>query len=129
MINKVIIVGRLGTDPEMRFTPSGTAVTSFTVATSETRNTEEGRKEVTEWHRVVTFNKTAENCNTYLEKGKLVYVEGKLHYRTWEGEDGSKKKATDITANIVKFLSPSGNGGGHHAADDYGNIEPEELPY
>lgn len=104
-LNKVMVIGNVGTDPEMRFTPSGNPVTSFRVATSRSFNTSEGeKKEETEWFTVVTWNKLAENCNQFLGKGRRVYVEGRLHTRSWEGQDGQKRLQIEIIANRVLFL-------------------------
>jgi single-strand DNA-binding protein len=104
-LNKVMIIGNVGTDPEMRFTPNGNPVTSFRVATSRAFNTPEGeRKEETEWFTVVTWNRLAENCNQFLGKGRRVYVEGRLHTRSWESQDGQKRLRTEIIANRVLFL-------------------------
>lgn len=104
-LNKVMIIGNLGSEPEMRFTPSGRPVTSFRVATNRVYTTAEGeRKEETEWFSVVTWAKLAEQCNQFLTKGRLVYVEGRLRTNTWEGQDGQKHYRTEIVANSVRFL-------------------------
>ncbi len=104
-INKVIIVGRLGRDPEVRYTPDGTAVANFSVATSdEWRDKESGEKrERVEWHRVVAWRRLGEICGQYLSKGRLVYVEGKLQTRSWE-QDGVTRYMTEIQASDVQFL-------------------------
>ncbi len=104
-VNKVIIIGRLGRDPEMRYTPDGTAVANFSVATSETwtdKQTGE-KKERTEWHRVVAWRRLGEICGEYLSKGREVYVEGKLQTRSWE-QDGVTRYMTEIQATTVQFL-------------------------
>lgn len=114
-INKVIIVGRLGRDPEVRYTPDGTAITNFSVATSEEwkdKNTGE-KKELTEWHRIVAFRRLGEICGQYLSKGRQVYVEGRLQTRSWE-QDGVKRYMTEIVAKDVQFL------GGRESRDDGG---------
>lgn len=106
-VNKVILIGRLGKDPEMRFTQSGRAVTSFTMATSDywqDQNNE--RQERTEWHRIVTWAKLAETCAKILSKGKLVYIEGRLQTRAWDDKDGNKRYTTEIVANTMQILSP-----------------------
>lgn len=104
MVNKVIILGFLGKDVEMRYTPSGTAVANFSLATSETRN-KDGQKETkTEWHRVIAFGKLAEICGEYLSKGRQVYVEGKIQTRSWEDKEGNKRTTTEILANTVQIL-------------------------
>jgi single-strand DNA-binding protein len=107
-INKVIIVGRLGSDPEMKAVGQGSTVTRLSVATSESWTDKNGQKqERTEWHRVTVWGKLAELCGKYLAKGKQVYVEGKLQTRSWE-DNGQKKYATDIVAQTVQFLSAGG---------------------
>jgi single-strand DNA-binding protein len=110
-INKVILVGNLGKDPELRTTQDGQKVCSFSIATSEAWTDKSGQKqEKTEWHRVTVWGRQAENCAQYLSKGRQVYVEGKLSYRQWDDkETGQKKYATDIIANTIQFLG--GNAG------------------
>jgi len=104
-LNKVMIIGNVGTEPEMRFTPNGNPVTSFRVATNRVYTTPNGeRKQETEWFTVVAWNRLAENCNQFLTKGQRVYAEGRLHTRTWEGQDGQKRSRTEIIANRVLFL-------------------------
>jgi len=104
-LNKVMIIGNLGSEPEMRFTPNGNPVTSFRVATNRVYTTPEGeRKEETEWFSVVAWSKLAEQCNQFLTKGRLVYAEGRLHTRTWESQDGQRHQRTEIIANRVTFL-------------------------
>ena len=110
-LNKVMLIGNVGKDPEMRFTPSGSPVTSFSVATNRTYNTPEGeKKKETEWFSVVAWSKLAELCNQYLTKGKLVYVEGRLQTRTWDGTDGQKHSRTEVVASQVLFLDKGGEG-------------------
>lgn len=113
-VNKVILLGNLGADPEMRYTPGGMAVANFRLATSETRTNKEGQKETkTEWHRVVTFGKLAEICGEYLSKGKQVYIEGKIQTRTWDDKDGNKRYTTEIVANSMQMLGgPRDSSGG-----------------
>jgi len=104
-LNKVMIIGNLGGEPEMRFTPNGNPVTSFRIATNRVYTTSEGeRKQETEWFTVVAWNKLAEQCNQFLTKGRLVYAEGRLRTRTWEGQDGQKHYRTEVIANRVTFL-------------------------
>jgi single-strand DNA-binding protein len=104
-LNKVMIIGNVGTEPEMRFTPNGNPVTSFRVATNRVYTTPEGeRKQETEWFTVVAWNRLAENCNQYLAKGQRVYAEGRLHTRSWEGQDGQQRSRSEIVANRVLFL-------------------------
>ena len=114
-INKAILIGRLGRDPEVRYTPDGTAVANFSIATSEEwkdKGTGE-RKERTEWHRIVAFRKLGELCGEYLSKGRQVYVEGRLQTRSWE-KDGVTRYTTEIVASDVQFLGAkdSANSGG-----------------
>lgn len=104
MLNKVQLIGRLGNDPDYRSTPSGTAVATFSLATSERRKDKEGQpQELTEWHHVVTWKKLAETCHNYLTKGKLVYVEGKIRTRKYQ-KDGQDRYLTEIIADQVRFL-------------------------
>jgi len=123
-INKAILIGRLGSDPEIRYTPSGVAVANFSVATSEEwkdKDTGE-KKERTEWHRIVAWRRLGEICGEYLSKGKQVYVEGRIQTSSWEDKDGNKRYKTEIVANDVQFLgsrdmsdsarSQGGTGGG-----------------
>jgi len=104
-VNKIIIIGNLGSEPEMRFTPNGNPVTSFRVATNWRYTTAQGeRKEETQWFTVVTWNRLAEQCNQFLTKGRLVYAEGRLRTRSWDGQDGQKHFLNEIIANKVTFL-------------------------
>lgn len=110
-VNKVILIGRLGRDPELRFTPAGKAVANFTMATSETWKDDSGEKqERTEWHRIVIWGKLAEVANKYLSKGSQVYIEGKLQTRDWE-KDGQKHYSTEVVANSLVMLDGKGNSG------------------
>jgi single-strand DNA-binding protein len=113
-VNKAILVGNLGRDPELRTTPNGQSVVNFTLATSETWTDKSGeRVERTEWHRIVVWGRTAEMCNQYLSKGRTVYVEGRIQTREWEDKDGNKRYTTEINANTVNFIGPrTGSGGG-----------------
>ncbi len=132
-LNKVMLIGNLGGEPEMRFTPNGNPVTSFRVATNRVYNSPEGeRKEETEWFSVVTWNKTAENCNQFLTKGQRVYVEGRLHTRTWEGQDGQKRSRVEVIADRVIFLDKRASGSlGDDKMEDgeAGDIEPQDIPF
>lgn len=112
MINKVILVGRLGRDPETRYTSSGQAVCNFTMATDESFKSRSGEKQQrTEWHRIVMWGKLAEIAQQYLKKGQLVYIEGRLQTRQWDDKrDGSKKQTTEIVANSMKMLGGRGEG-------------------
>jgi single-strand DNA-binding protein len=104
-LNKVMIIGHLGRDPEMRYTPAGKPVTTFTVATTRNWNSADGEKHVdTEWFTVVTWGNLAEICNQYLKKGQQVYVEGRLQTRRWEDTEGVKHSAVEIVANEMMML-------------------------
>ena len=113
-INKVIIVGNLGQDPETRYMPSGAAVTNFTVATNESwKDKQTGeQKDRTEWHRVAMFNRLAEIAAEYLRKGSQVYIEGKLRTRKWQGQDGQDRYTTEIVADEMQMLGGRGGAGG-----------------
>ncbi len=112
-VNKVILVGNLGRDPEVRFTSNGKAVARFSVATSEVWNDAEGtRQERTEWHNVVVWGKQAESCGQYLQKGRQVYIEGSIRSRQYDDKEGNKKYITEVVAQRVQFL---GGGGGRGA--------------
>jgi single-strand DNA-binding protein len=133
-LNKIMIIGNLGGDPEMRFTPSGNPVTTFSVATNRVYNTPDGeRREETEWFSVVTWNKLAENCNQYLTKGQRVYAEGRLHTRTWDGQDGQKHSRTEINASNVIFLDKRGfsaaPGEGKTEGTESGEIDRRTYPF
>ncbi len=111
MLNKVMIVGRLGQDPELRYAQNGTAIASMSVATDESYNDREGNKvERTEWHRVSVFQRQAENCANYLSKGSLVFVEGSLQTRKWQDQNGQDRYTTEIKAQRVQFLDRRGEG-------------------
>ena len=112
-VNKVILVGNLGRDPELRYIPSGQAVANFTLATNDRWRDKEGNnQERTEWHRIVVWGKSAENCAQYLQKGRSVYVEGRLQTREWEDKDGNKRQTTETIAQTVQFLGGRGGAGG-----------------
>ncbi len=104
-VNKAILIGRLGADPEVRYTNSGTAVANFNMATSVNFTDKNGEKtEKTEWHRIVAFGRLGEICGEYLSKGKQVYIEGRLQTREWEDRDGNKKRTTEIVAGTMQML-------------------------
>jgi single-strand DNA-binding protein len=112
-VNKVILVGNLGADPDMRYTPSGQGVCELRVATSESWNDKNGqRQERTEWHRIVVWGKRAEVCSKYLSKGRQVYVEGRIQTRSYDDKDGNKRYITEIIAADVQFLGGGGREGG-----------------
>ena len=135
-VNKVILIGNLGKDPEVRYTPGGQAVANFTIATNENWTDKQGQKqERTEWHRIVVWGKAAENCGEYLSKGRQVYIEGRLQTREWTNKEGAKQYTTEVVANPVGgviFLSGgergqgrgAGRSGGGAPADDFGAPPP-----
>ncbi|MFV0422210.1 single-stranded DNA-binding protein [Oleidesulfovibrio sp.] len=112
-LNKVMIIGRLGADPELKYTQSGTPVARLRIATSETYTDREGnRQETTEWHTVVVFQRQAENCANYLSKGSMVYVEGSITTRQWQDKDGQNRYATEIKGQRVQFLDRKSDSAG-----------------
>jgi single-strand DNA-binding protein len=128
-INKVILVGNLGADPEIKYFPSGDAVCNFSVATSETwKDKDSGeKKEKTEWHRIATYRKLAEICGKYLSKGSMVYIEGKLQTRSWE-KDGVTRYTTEIIASEMQMLGGKGTGGDgamRKQGDGFGQSPPQ----
>jgi single-strand DNA-binding protein len=135
VVNKVFLIGRLGADPEIRYTPSGAEVATFRMATGETWTNKSGEKEErTEWHRIVAWRGLAKICGEYLSEGKLVYIEGRLRTRTWEDRDGNKRSVTEIEATEMKMLS--GPGEGAKKAKDTGEEyaapsmkEEEDIPF
>ncbi len=107
MVNKVMLIGRLGRDPDMRYTGGGTPVCNFSLATDESYTDKSGeRQKKTEWHNIVAWGKLAENCSKLLSKGKLAYVEGKLQTREWDDRDGNKRKTTEIVISRMRVLTP-----------------------
>ena len=138
-MNKIIVIGNLGRDPEMRYTPNGDAVTNFSVASSYRYNTAGGeQREETEWFNVSVFGRQAEACNQYLAKGRKVYVEGRLSSRTYQDRNGETRLSLDIRAQAVQFLSSSlaaegvapGPGGSDYAPPPGGdNFGADDLPF
>lgn len=118
-VNKVILLGRLGQDPELKYTPGGSAVCNFSMATTESWTDKQGQKqEKTEWHRVVVWGKLAELCNQYLAKGRQAFLEGRLQTRSWDDKDGNKRYTTEILASTVQFIGgPSANANQNAGAD------------
>ncbi|MFZ2725580.1 MAG: single-stranded DNA-binding protein [Methylococcaceae bacterium] len=112
MLNKVLLIGRLGADPEVRYLPSGSALTTISLATSRFWKDKQSneKKEATEWHRVVFFNRLAEVAGEYLKKGSLIYVEGRLHTRKWQGQDGQDRYTTEIVALEMQMLGSRSGG-------------------
>lgn len=124
-VNKVILIGNLGKDPEVRFTPNGRAVARFPIATSEFWNDAEGnRQERTEWHNIIVWGKQGETCAQYLAKGRQVYVEGSIRSRSYDDKSGTKRYVTEIIAQRVRFL---GGGGGTRVAPE-AESEPAAEP-
>lgn len=132
-VNKVIILGRLGQDPEVRMTPGGQQVCSMSVATSENWMKDGKKEERTEWHRVVLWGKQAELAGRYLKKGRNVYLEGRLQTRSWEDQSGQKRYTTEIVANQIVFVDSAGagrsegaefGGGDQHHSNDYSDAGP-----
>jgi len=108
-VNKVILIGRLGSDPELRYTPNGDAVANFRVATNRVWKNQEGnQQERTEWHRIVAWRKLAERCGEFLKKGSHVYIEGRLETRSWDDKNGNKRYVTEIIANQMQMLEAKG---------------------
>src|SRR4029453_11775733 len=139
-VNKVILVGNLGKDPEVRFTPSGRAVAKFPLATTDSwTDQENSRQERTEWHNVVVWGKQAESCGQYLAKGRQVYVEGAIRSRSYDDKEGNKRYITEVVAQRIQFLGGSGGGrsgqqyegGSGGGFDDFaGPIPPEDdVPF
>ncbi|CAK8723030.1 Single-stranded DNA-binding protein [Candidatus Electronema halotolerans] len=118
MINKVILIGNLGADPEMRHTQNGIPVTTFNIATSEWRKGQDGQmQEQPEWHKIVAWDKLAEKCSEYLHKGSKVYIEGRLQTRKWQDKEGHDHWTTEIVARDMKMLTPKGGSGGYYGDD------------
>lgn len=125
-VNKVILIGRLGQDPELKYTPSGSAVANFSLATSESWNDKSGEKqEKTEWHRIVVWGKLAELCSQYLKKGRQAFIEGSLETRTWDNKEGVKMYTTEVKARGVQFLDSND----HHAQKQQSqDTQPAQAP-
>jgi single-strand DNA-binding protein len=138
-LNKVMVIGNVGRDPEMRYTPSGSAVTSFSVAVSRRWTTPDNQqREETEWFNVVAWDKLGEMCNQLITKGRKVYIEGRLQTRSWEAQDGQKKYRTEVVAATMLLLDnrppgTGGGGGGPGPRDDGGfptdEMEPDDIPF
>jgi len=128
-VNKVILIGNLGADPEIRYLSNGMAVANFRMATTENRINRSGEKiTITEWHRIVAFGKLAEICGEYLNKGKQVYIEGRLRTRSWEDKDGNKKWTTEIIATQMQMLGAPGISAEAAGIDRDITVEPEIPP-
>lgn len=117
-VNKVILIGNLGQDPELKYTPSGAAVTTLSIATSETWKDKDGnRQEKTEWHRVVLWRRLAEVAGEYLKKGSKIYIEGRLQTRSWDDKDGNKRYTTEIVGDTMTMLDKKGEDAPRDSAD------------
>jgi len=130
MVNKVILIGRLGADPEVRYTQDGSMVTNFRLATNEQWTDRNGEKmQKTEWHRIVTFGKLAEICGNYLSKGRLVYTEGRIQTRAWDDRDGNKRYTTEIIATNMQILEPKGQEAGQlgESSSKFSSYEGSEM--
>ncbi|MCL2184076.1 MAG: single-stranded DNA-binding protein [Chitinispirillia bacterium] len=133
-INKVILIGNLGRDPELRYTPQGRPVVNFSMATTERWTSKEGEKqEKTEWHNIVLWGRQAEIANQYLKKGSSCYIEGRISTRSWEDKDKVKRYRTEIEGQILQFLGGGGGGGGGYRSDapsqpdDYYDSFPDNM--
>jgi single-strand DNA-binding protein len=130
-LNKILLIGNVGNDPEMRYTPNGVPVTSFRLAATHTYSAADGeKKQETEWFTVTAWRKQAESCSQYLKKGQQVYVEGRLHSRTWEGQDGQKRFGNEVVADRVLFLDKRATAHlpGEEGASE-ASIDPEDIPF
>lgn len=136
-LNKIMIIGHLGTDPEMRYTPNGNPVTSFRIASTRTYTKSDGeRQQDTEWFTVVAWNQLGERCNQFLSKGRRAFIEGRLQSRTWSGQDGQSRFTNEIVASNVMFLDRQGTYGETEedqvltgSAETTSVIEPDDLPF
>lgn len=128
-VNKVILVGNLGKDPEVRYTPAGVAVASFSLATTESYKDRDGqRQSKTEWHNVVAWRQLAEICGKYLHKGKQVYIEGKLQTRKWQDRDGNDRYSTEIIADQMQMLGRASEEGGSYQGESGGESYSAAMP-
>ena len=130
-VNKVILLGNLGSDPELRYTPSGRAVANFSLATSEQWTNKDGEKEEkTEWHRIVAWGRLGEICGEYLSKGSQVYIDGRLQTRAWEDRDGNKRYTTEIIAQTMQMLGGASRkeGEARSAEESHPVEEPISIP-
>lgn len=131
-LNKAFIIGNVGRDPEMRYTPQGSAVTTFSVAVNRTLFSRDGEapRDETEWFRVTAWGKLAETCNQYLAKGQQVCIEGSVHLNSWEGNDGQKHAALALTATDMLMLGSKRREDTERAEDDFGSdAEPDDIPF
>ena len=129
-LNKIMVIGNVGTDPEMRYTPNGNPVTSFRLASSRGYTSADGeRKQDTEWFTIVAWNQLGEQCNQYLSKGRRAYVEGRIRSNSWEGQDGKARFSNEIIADRVLFLDRATSSPGSIEGDVAELESPEDLPF
>jgi single-strand DNA-binding protein len=136
-VNKVILIGNLGGDPELRYTAGGMAMARFNIATKESWTKDGNKEERTEWHRIVAWGKLGEICGEYLAKGKQVYIEGRIQTRSWEDKDGNKRYTTEIVAQTMQMLGPAGDkagpdrefAGGGPKGDAGGGFPEDDIPF
>lgn len=125
-VNKVILIGNLGRDPEVRYTPTGTAVAKFSIATTDKWSDKSGEKqERTEWHRIIAWGRLGEICSEYLHKGMSVYIEGRIQTREWTDSEGAKRQVKEIVANVMQML---GNKGRDQRSEDRGQTTEDREP-
>ena len=130
-MNKIMLIGNLGRDPELNYTPSGTAVTKFTMAVNRrTRDRESGeRRDETTWFNIVAWNQLAETCNQYLHKGSKVYIEGRMTSRKFTDKDGNERTAWEVTANEMEMLDPKGQSQGSSSGGGFDDMTADEVPF
>jgi len=130
-MNKIMLIGNLGRDPELNYTPSGTAVTKFTMAVNRRmRDRDSGEKrEETTWFNIVAWNQLAETCNQYLHKGSKIYIEGRMTSRKFTDKDGNERTAWEVVANEMEMLDPKGQGQGSSSGSGYDDMAADEVPF
>lgn len=129
-VNKVILIGNLGKDPEIRYTTGGSAVANFTIATSDSYTDKDGeRQEKTEWHRIVAWGRLAEICGEYLSKGRMVYIEGSLRTRSWEDKDGNTRWTTEVVARSMEMLGGRSEQGSRDTQSPEGDFEIDDNSF
>ncbi|HZC05742.1 MAG TPA: single-stranded DNA-binding protein [Ktedonobacterales bacterium] len=130
-MNKIMLIGNLGKDPELNYTPSGTAITKFTMAVNRRmRDRESGEKrDETTWFNIVAWNQLAETCNQYLHKGSKVYIEGRMTSRKFTDKDGNERTAWEVTANEMEMLDPKGQSQGSSSGSGYDDMTADEVPF
>ncbi len=130
-MNKIMLIGNLGRDPELNYTPSGTAVTKFTMAVNRRiRDKQSGEKrDETTWFNIVAWNQLAETCNQYLHKGSKIYIEGRMTSHKFTDKDGNERTAWEVTANEMEMLDPKGQGQGSSSGSGYDDMTADEVPF